>query len=83
MVVYIVQKSICGPYHMFDFETENVIDSNGEAVGVFISECDANKLVETLKQKDYEDYDINLNDEDDVELYNSVFCYNVIKKDVK
>ena len=83
MKVYIVQKSIVGPIHWFGFDISDTLEFNGEILGVFGSENDAYKLVDELVKKDYEEYGINPDDEDRVEEYNTVFHYEVVKREVK
>lgn len=82
MKVYIVQKSILGSYHLFGFYTSDILEFNGEILGVFGSENDAYKLVDELVKKDYVKYGINPDDEDRVEEYNTVFHYEVVEEEV-
>ena len=83
MKVYIVQKSIVGSIDRFGFDISDTLEFNGEILGVFGSENDAYKLVDELVKKDYVDYGINPDDEDQVEEYNSVFHYDVVEREVK
>ena len=83
MKVYIVQKSIVGSIDRFGFDISDTLEFNGEILGVFGSENDAYKLVDELVKKDYVDYGINPDDEDQVEEYNSVFQYDVVEREVK
>ena len=83
MKVYIVQKSIVGSIERFGFDISDTLEFNGEILGVFGSENDAYKLVDELVKKDYVDYGINPDDEDQVEEYNSVFNYDVVEREVK
>ena len=83
MKVYIVQKSIVGSIDRFGFDISDTLEFNGEILGVFGSENDAYKLVDELVKKDYVEYGINPDDEDQVEEYNSVFHYEVVEEDVK
>ena len=83
MKVYVVQKSIVGPFQWFGFEISDILEFNGEILGVFGSEKDAYNLVDELVKKDYVEYGINPDDEDRVEEYNSVFHYDVVEREVK
>ena len=83
MKVYIVQKSIVGSIDRFGFDISDTLEFNGEILGVFGSENDAYKLVDELVKKDYVEYGINPDDEDQVEEYNSVFHYDVVEDEVK
>ena len=83
MKVYIVQKSIVGSIDRFGFDISDTLEFNGEILGVFGSENDAYKLVDELVKKDYVDYGINPDDEDQVEEYNSVVHYDVVEREVK